>query len=196
MTKEEIKLQVLQCIDEVNELSSANIGLSYPIDPFLNESAEQLLSIAPLYTIDQIADFSKSPTIQLEDGSGIVALPKGFIRLKLFKMECWSRPVTLAHTVNSPVYSKQFNPYQRGGKSRPVVVIDGNSLCYFSVPDTEQHIIEKAEAVVSIDVGPNYPKRLIAPLTWLTASKVLQVMNESQAATDSRARYQELINLL
>lgn len=196
MTREEIKLQVLQCIDEVNEISSANIGLSYPIDPFLNESAEQLLCIAPLYTIDKLAEFSDSPTIQLEDGSGVVQLPKGFIRLKLFKMECWARPVTLAHTINSAVYSKQFNTYTRGGKSRPVVVIDGQSLCYFSVPENEQHIIEKAEAVVSIEVGPDYPKRLIAPLTWLTASKVLQVMNESQSASDARARYQELINLL
>ncbi len=197
MTRDEIKARVLQCVDEVSPDGSTSYGLSHPIDRFLDEAAGQVLRLAPVHALgDAVADFSSSPVMPMDDGSGVVALPDGFLRLKAFRMKGWKRPVTVAYSVGSPVYMRQFNECARGGCAKPVVVIDGDTLCYFSLPEGAAHEIDTAEAVVDIPVGELFPERLVSPLAWLTACKVLTVMNENEAASDARAMYQEQMNLL
>lgn len=197
MTRDEIKLRVLQCVDEVSPESVVNFGVDYPIDAFLDEAALQVIRLAPLSALGgAVADFSSSPVMPLEDGSGVVELPDGFVRLKQFKMKGWKRPVTVTHSVGSDVYLMQFNRTAKAGCSKPVVIIDDKSLCYFSLPAGAEHVVESAEAVVSVPPAEGYPQRLIAPLAWLTASKVLSVLNEHEAATAAREHYQEQMNLL
>lgn len=197
MTRDEIKLRVLQCVDEVSEDGVANFGLDYPIDGFLDEAARQVLCMAPLEVLaGAVVDFASSPVMPLDDGSGIVALPEGFVRLKTFRMKGWKRPVTTAYPVGSPVYFRQFNRCMRGRCAKPVAIIDGDTLCYFSLPRDADHVVESAEAVVFVTPGERFPGKLVPSLAWLAASKVLTVMNESEAAAEARAMYQEQMNLL
>ena len=197
MTREQIRERVLQCVDEVSPDGSTSYGLDYPIDRFLDEAAIQVLRLAPLHALGgAVVDFSLSPAMPLENGSGVVALPEGFLRLKSFRMKGWRRPVTVAYDVGSPMYLRQFNECARGGCAKPVAVIDGDTLCYFSLPDGAPHEIETAEAVVNVPAGEEFPERLVPPLAWLTACKVLTVLNENEAASDARAMYQEQMNLL
>lgn len=195
MTRQEIKQKVLKCIDEVNEVSSTNIGLSYPIDEMLDQAAEQLLLIAPLYVISSVADFSTTKPRPNEDGSGEVALPNMFLRIRSFKMCGWRRDAKIHHFGSVEDY-RQHNKYSRGGTYNPVVIIDGNMLRYYSVDGDNEHAIERAEAIVSIPVGETYPERLIIPLAWLAASKVLQVMNEANAAKVAYDQFNELLKAL
>lgn len=195
MTLQEIKQKVLKCIDEVNEVSSTNIGLSYPIDEMLEQSAEQLLLIAPLSAISCVADFSTTKPIINEDGSGEVTLPKRFLRIRSFKMCGWQRAARVYQFGSVEDY-RQHNKYSRGGTYHPVAIIDGNMLRYYSVDADNEHTIERAEAIVSIPVGETYPERLIIPLAWLTASKVLQVMNEANAAKAAYDQFNELLKAL
>ncbi len=197
MTRDEIKLRVLQCVDEVSEDGVANFGLDYPIDVFLDEAARQVLCMAPLAAVEgAVVDFAASPVMPLDDGSGIVALPEGFVRLKTFRMKGWKRPVTTSYSVGSPVYFRQFNRCMRGGCAKPVVIIDGETLCYFSLPQGADHVVESAEAVVFVAPGERFPQKPVSALAWLAASKVLTVMNENEAAAEARAMYQEQMNLL
>lgn len=193
MEREQIRLKVLQCIDEVNPQSLRNQGLDYPIDPFLDEAGRELLRIVPLSVFSEYFDFSDAEVHPAEDGSGWVSLPREFISLIAFQMEGWQRPVTQTVNNRSWNYSRQFHKVLRGGVSRPVVVIDGGRLYYYSLPQGTDHAIRRADALVNIPVGEDYPENLLDALAWLAASKVLTVMNEPGAASAAKEQFLDLL---
>lgn len=195
MTRQEIKNRVLECIDEIN-VSGVNDIVNYPIDSLLDESAQFILKIAPIYTIDNVVDFSNMQQTKNSDGTGKVLLPDNFIRLVSFKMTQWSREVTIPYDKTSIMYKKQSNIFTRGGVSKPVVILDSDNLYYFSVDKNDLHKIDYAKAITYIEPDVTFPRLLLSPLIWLTASKVLSVVNEPQAAVDAKNQFQELLNSL
>lgn len=196
MTRRDIKLRVLCCIDEVNEQSITNINTDYPIDTFLDEAANQLLTIAPLHLINSFVDFSKNKNEYNSEGYGSITLPDGYIRLMKFKLKGWKRSVTKVYSSNSNQAAMQASIFTRGGQYKPVLIIDNNCLNYFSAPHGEVPVIEDAKAVVKTYVDDNFPENLIAPLTWLTAHKVLNVTNENNAALAAYNQFEACLTIL
>ncbi len=182
MTLEQLQEQVLRCIDESGSGNNSIMYEQFPIEQMLNDAGRQLLLTAPNHVFTHPAELSATPQPQA-DGSGTVALPEDFLRLLLFRMEGWSRPVTELSPASGPLYRRQFHPDLRGGTAKPVVIHEGDKLHYFSLPPGTEHRIA-ASAYVP-DVPPYndaFPERLCPPLVWLTAAEVLQVTGEIQAA--------------
>ena len=73
------------------------------------------------------------------DGTGYVALPADFMRLVIFKLTAWKRPVVLAIADTDPKYPMQKSRFLgiRGGVDKPVCAIttgvEGKILEFFSV---------------------------------------------------------------
>lgn len=59
----------------------------------------------------------------MEDGTGFVILPEDFLRLYRFKLLEWNVAAHRAYEVDDHVAALQSNPYTRGTKQRPVVVV-------------------------------------------------------------------------
>lgn len=77
--------------------------------------------------------------VKNQDGSGYILLPDNFMRLVIFQMEGWKRPVTRPITDQHPDYILQKNRYVRGGTDKPVCVVSTNRtgkniLEYYSLP--------------------------------------------------------------
>lgn len=196
MSRDEIIVRVMQCMDEVYALNSGNYGLNYPIERFLDDAAVEVLRLAPLEAIDNRFDFSDSQAQNLGDGTGRVLLPQGFLRLACFKMEGWKKGVFESITPSDMRYFRQHNPITRGGVSKPVVVIDSGYLYYYSLADAAVHKIERAEAVLELKADEHYPKKLVDALCWMTAYKILLVINEPQCSANAKMQFQEVMGVL
>lgn len=198
MEREQIINKVLCCLDEAGVTQTLDPLLDYPIANFLDEAGRELLKVAPVYTFKgRYANYTpqNSGLVDNGDGSGSVLLPDDFVRLVAFRMKGWQRDATHLYTVDDPIYKKQFNPYLRGSVTSPVVVLSGHQLEYYSLPKGVMHVIEKAQFLINIPVDL-LDDVLIDPLTWLTASKVLDVLHESTQAEMARGQYLQCINLL
>ena len=63
-------------------------------------------------------------------GSGYILLPDDFLRLVVFEMSDWERPVFLAISATHPDYKRQRSRFKgiRGNPQRPVVAILNNNI--------------------------------------------------------------------
>ncbi|MEG1635562.1 MAG: hypothetical protein RR141_04195 [Rikenellaceae bacterium] len=194
MTRSELTLKVRQRIDEVG--TNETIALNFPIDAFLLEAANQTLADAPLSLANNIIDFKTAIITIGPDGSGSVKLPLNFIRLVEFKMQGWQRSVFEAHKPTEKIMLRQRFKSLRGGSVRPIAIINADTLTYYSLPTATAHVIEIAKAQVSISSLTDFPDLLTDATAWLTASKVLQVMNEQALANSSLQQYIQIISTL
>lgn len=119
---------------------------------------------------------------EMNDGTGYVILPDDFLRLYRFKLREWAVAAHRAYEVDDHVAALQSNPYTRGTKQRPVVVVkpctyytfppeqdgekpdindwglqSGYALWYYSVAATRhvgEHDIEEATYVADLQEMP------------------------------------------
>lgn len=189
---------VLQRIDEATSNQLEGIATRYPIAEFLREATMEILRTAPLHLLPK-TDFTAATMKDLGDGTGTVSLPTDFIRLASFRMSGWLRPVVSAITTDSPTYSRQLNPVTRGGIAKPVVAMlrdaEGLKLRWFSLPLCISRKIDEATCIIKTKPS-ELPDTLSDALCWLTASLVLAVTNEQNAATVARQRYEQSIQQL
>ena len=182
---------VLARIDEATSNRIEGIVARYPIAEMLREAASEMARTAPMELLP-LKDFGTGKMTDLGDGSGTVALPEDFVRLAVFRMKGWSRPVTSPVSEWSPEYIRQLNPVTRGGPAKPVVALtndgEGLKLRWFSLPHGWPRKVE--EALYVTDMEPEeVPEGLCDALCWLAASMVLAVTAEPQAAAWARERY-------
>lgn len=140
-----------------------NVDLDQMIRLKLLDAAQQVHMSAPAGMVDG-EPLGVSPQ-RNQDGSGQVVLPEDFMRLVIFQMRGWKRPVTVPIGDDHPDYILQKNRYVRGGPDKPVCALtvgkDGRKVLeYYSVPDGEEHVIEKGiylpwpQIVTSIRLNP------------------------------------------
>ncbi len=128
--------QQLLIEDDVDTLLTDEIVRSKLI-----EATRQVLSIAPPHLLDGGTQFGDA--VYWRDGSaGWIILPEDFMRLFIFKMSDWERPVYIPITAADPNYQLQFSRCKgiRGTPQKPVVAIvsrsEGLSLEFFSCKNT------------------------------------------------------------
>lgn len=160
-------------------------NISNPFDIFINtildEVAKELLLIAPLHVlVPTVPSPLPTGTQVLADDwgkTGYVTLPEDFLRLQAFQMTEWERPVHIPITPLDPLYAMQRNKYVRGGVAKPVAVLAFNGatkvLEYYSVQTAHTvSVFRYIPETLPEDIQDN----LFDSLTWLVASKVLQII--------------------
>lgn len=192
MTITELHDGVLRRIDEATATEYSNLATRYPIADFLREATREMLLTAPLRLLPK-EDFSTAEIIASGDGSGTVALPGDFLRLAIFRLRGWLRPVFETIDTEDPLYARQLNPVTRGGPAKPVAALlrdtQGLRLQWFSLPLGIRPVI--AQALYVADLAPEeLPDMLSDPLCWLAAALVLAVTNEAAASAAARQRYE------
>ena len=90
----------------------------------IEESVRRVLTVAPFDKLDGGKPFGDSIFWRTK-GSGWTKLPENFMRLVIFKMSDWERPVYSAISVYDPMYKMQSSRYKgiRGNPQKPVVAI-------------------------------------------------------------------------
>lgn len=194
MTRSELVHKVRQRIDEVGV--NETVSLNFPVDAFLLEAINQTLLNAPLRMAGNIVDFSSTQIVNNSDGSGTIKLPENFMRLVEFKMQGWQRSVYETYAPNDNIVMKQQFSTTRAGTARPIVIAYTDTLTYFSIPNGKDHIVEIARAQVAAKSTSDLPDVLSDAAAWLTAGKVLQVMNERALSEGAIQQYIQIIATL
>lgn len=163
-TIDRIVEDVRVCLDQ-NKTSDAlfadgdeeSLNLEEVIKSKILEAVERVHVEAPYHLLEQghnlVEDENSVYWGDLE--SGWVLLPDDFLRLVVFEMSDWERPVYSLTTPDSPLYAKQRSRIKgiRGTSQRPVCVLgvrpEGKVLEFYSC--------KSEEAVVSRAVYIPYP---------------------------------------
>ena len=145
---------------------------------------------------------TKAPTYLLEEGhnfgdavywgdreSGWVLLPQDFMRLIVFEMSDWERPVYEAITPVDPQYMLQKSRYKgiRGNSQKPVCAIatrpEGRVLEFYSCK-SENAYVRRAQYLpypkIDEDEGIDICERCYTAVVYLTASLVLLTLGEAE----------------
>ena len=166
-------------------------NVSNPYDLFisavLDEATKNTIMMAPVHLLEPTI-YIPTAIKTLEDDwgeTGYIELPENFLRFILFKMAEWERPASEVISISSPLYLKQKNKFSRGFISKPVVAFSWfgteeskkRILEYFSVPVGSEHAVEMFQYMPETK-AEDLQSNLIDVLTWVCASKVLQITGQ------------------
>lgn len=119
------------------------------------EGIRRVESTAPIGMLDSGVNLPDAIFWQ-ELESGFVILPDDFMRLMVFKMSDWERPLYSAISADNPIYTKQSSRCKgvRGNTQKPVCAVvarpEGRVLEFFSCKDKS--------ATMEMGVYRPYPK--------------------------------------
>lgn len=109
------------------------------------ESVERVHIAAPHYLLESGHNFGDA-VYWGDQESGWVLLPNDFLRLIVFEMDDWERPVYSAISVDDPEYQKQRGRIKalRGTAQRPVCALalrpEGRALEFYSCTSTDAQV--------------------------------------------------------
>ena len=167
-----------------------SVGIDHYIKEKIPEAVVKVFAAAPSYLLEQTDMREQLVPKPYQDGSGEVVLPDDMLKMTLFRMHGWKRPVTDFLHDTHPVAELQNNIYSRGGAAKPVAVITHNGegnrvLRYYSLPpETRIHKIEEALYVKLPDLShPGEINEVLLPsVTYLAAAMVYEITGEAARA--------------
>lgn len=131
--------------DDVSQLE-----LDELIEARITDAVRAVHEAAPSDMLDDGIAIPGSP-VTLQDGSGYILLPDDFMRLVIFQLQTWSRPVITPIADTDPAYFMQKSRFLgiRGGTDKPICAIttgtSGRVLEFFSIAPGTSAIILKAK---------------------------------------------------
>lgn len=167
-----------------------SLGIDYYIKEKIPEAVVKVFTLAPDYLLEQ-SDMRESAVLkQFQNGSGEVVLPDDMLKMTLFRMQGWKRPVTEFINDHHPRAELQNNIYTMGSPSKPVAMITHNSsgcrvLRYYSLPpEVRIHKIEDALYVKIPDFSnPVEINEILLPsVTYTVAAMIYEITGEKERA--------------
>lgn len=196
-----IKRDVRVCIDQ-NQNSGALVidndtdmlTLEDVIESKIVEAVDMVHTMAPYWLLDTGHNFDGSLSDAVYWGnqaSGWVILPEDFLRLVVFKMSDWERPVYEPIAVNSPMYRRQHSRIKalRGTAQRPVCAVavhpEGKVLEFWSCKNTNAYITRSVyvpRAVIDTNGGVEICERCYQSVVYAVASLTMTSCGETERA--------------
>lgn len=170
------------------ELDSETLSLNEVVCSKIEEGVRLTLHEAPLHKIDGGEEFGDA-IYWNANLSGWILLPNDFLRLLVFKMSDWERPVYGAITVADPRYALQHSRCKglRGTPQKPVVALtsrmEGRVLELYSCRSTDANV-EQALYLpipkIDEDNGINIPEECYRSAVYLIGSLALITMGQGE----------------
>lgn len=170
------------------------------VKSLIAEAAARVLLVAPVRLLDNGKPVGDS-VFWRDRGSGWILLPDDFMRLVVFKMSDWERPVYEPVDADDVRYQVQSSRYKglRGNPQKPVVAVvnrpEGRALEFYSCRDNSA-TIERSLYVpyprFDADGGIEIPERIYRAVVYMTAALAAAVLREGEQA----ASLSELSNQL
>jgi hypothetical protein len=135
MTREKIIEKIRKRMDEwtpfdatpmLLESNEAMQPISYQIEEALDGCTDFVLRNAPLRCVVS-TEVSPLPAVTVAGEVGYVTLPDDFLRLNRIKFDDWINPVQTFAEYNSKTADLQRFPWIRGGRRKPVCVLNENN---------------------------------------------------------------------
>lgn len=155
------------------------------------EAVRRVVTEAPTHLLDGGLPFGDA-VFWRSKGSGWTLLPEDFMRLLIFKMSDWERPVYEPITAADSQYQLQFSRYKglRGNPQKPVVAIvsraEGRALELFSCKDKSATVEQALYLPLpreDCDGGIEIPERCYTSVVYQAASLVLATIGQNELSS-------------
>ena len=180
------------------EADEDTLSLDELIGSKAEDGVRRVVASAPGYLLDGGRAIGGS-VFWLDRGAGRILLPDDFLRLRVFRMSDWERPVRDALTERDAEFGLQYSRYRglRGNPQKPVVVITSGALGlmleFFSCRSESATVAEGVYIPMPrIDEhgGIEIPERLYRSAVYSTAALTALTLGEGDLA----GRLEELSN--
>jgi hypothetical protein len=189
--------RALLCLAEtINDGNSFAEQETFPIEQFIDEAGRKVIMVAPLRALGVGKDGKSTSKSISEDGVVTMTLPQDFVRLIVFKMGNWMRPVFIPIYDTDPQYAMQFHPATRGGVVKPVVAITNGGTKLEAYSTTSGDSITNFNYIAYTAIDSNYPQKFVEATGWMAASLYLASMGELDMSKVAEAKSVELLQLL
>lgn len=175
----------------LEECDADTLLLSEIIEAKVEEGVRRVIAAAPLTMLDGGNTFGDAVYWQ-KAGCGWILLPEDYMRLLVFKMSDWERPVYEAIDGLDPRYALQFSRCRglRGNPQKPVVAItnraEGRVLEFFSCKD-ERATVEQAVYLplpkIDGDGGIDIPERCYVAVVYMISGLVLASIGQVEMSS-------------
>jgi len=167
---------------KVDEYTPSGVSHSFDdyLEPMLNESADELIDKAPKYLLEPSA--LTLTDAKHDDDLYYIPVPSDYSRLYAVKFPLWAKPVYHTISPEHPLYELQDNEYTKAGYGRPVVMIrsdypvGGSLQRYLVCGKVLSGALPEYARYIQYKEAENMPDVLSEALTWLAASKLLQIL--------------------
>lgn len=194
---EDIVKDVRICLDQnmvseslLNEGDIDTLSIEDIIRSKIVDAVQRVESGAPTHLLEGGHNFGDS-IYWTKDGSGWTLLPDDFMRLVVFEMSDWERPVYEAIAPTDAAYALQCSRYKglRGNVQRPVCAIiirpEGKALEFYSC-NNEEATVSKAlylpYPTIDEDEGIDLSERCYTSIVYMTAALALVTFGDSDKA--------------
>lgn len=205
-TVDNILRDVRTAIDEnresrqlLEELDSDTLSLDEIIRSKIEEGARLTLQEAPHHKIDGGEVFGDA-IYWNANLSGWILLPNDFLRLLIFKMSDWERPVYTAITAADPRYAQQYSRCRglRGTPQKPVVALtsrmEGRVLELYScrsIDATVEQALYLPVPKIDDDKGIDIPEACYMSVVYLVASLALATVGQNERSAILRELFKQ-----
>lgn len=157
----------------------------------VKEAVRRVVTAAPVHLLDGGVPFGDA-VFWRDKSSGWILLPDDFMRLLIFRMSDWERPVYEPITAASARYQLQFSRHKglRGNPQKPVVAVvsrqEGRVLELFSCRDNSATVAQAAYLPfprVDKDGGIEIPERCYTSVVYEAASLVLATIGQGELSS-------------
>ena len=212
----EVRVCMGENISSTSLLSAADaetLSLDTIIKSKIVEAVERVHKVAPYWLLEQGHNLEDAEGVALYWGdmnSGWIRLPGDFMRLVVFEMDDWERPVYKAISVDSPEYAKQRSRHAgiRGTAERPVCAIEvrpyGRVLAFYSckshlarvrrgvyIPYPRIELVEVSGTYVkSVDIS----ERCYTAVVYTVAGLTLATQGEAEQSKAMLAMAEGMLN--
>lgn len=166
------------------------ISIDKIINSKIEDAAKAVEIAAPIHMLDSGHNFAED-VFWNSNFSGWIILPDNFMRLMVFRMSDWERPVYAAISEGEPEYTLQHSRFKgiRGNPQKPVCAItlraEGKVLEFYSC-NSDEATVEQAVylPIPRIDNGGiEICERCYRPFIYQCAGMVAQTLGETEAGT-------------
>ena len=156
----------------------------------VTEAVDEVQMSAPYDMLEQGHNFGEE-VYWGEKESGWVMLPMDFMRLVVFEMDDWERPVYDAISTTDIAYARQKSRWKgiRGTAQRPVCAIavrpEGKVLEFYSSKSTDADVSRAVYipyARIDLGGGVDISKRCYRAVVYTVAANALVTMGEAEKA--------------
>lgn len=194
---------VRTCLDENKQTNALLVGndvetlsLDDIIESKILEAVERVECEAPYYLLEQGHNFFNANDVVYWGSmeSGYVLLPNDFMRLVVFEMSDWERPVYTVITPADPLYQRQSSRIKgvRGTAQKPVCAIavrpEGRTLEFYSCKTTNAVVVKAVYiphpviSAVNSQRGVDISERCYTAVVYTCAALTLVSCGEAEQA--------------
>jgi hypothetical protein len=174
----------------VDEGDIDTLGVEEIIASKIEDAAKRVENDAPSFMLEGGHTFGDS-LYWNGDGSGWTLLPEDFMRLIMFRMTDWERPIYHAITEDDEQYQLQSSRFKgiRGTTQKPVCAVvvrpEGLVLEFYSCKDETAEVeqaLYQPMPKIDKDGGIDIAERCYRAVVYMTAALVLMALGESEKA--------------